>query len=135
MATTFTNTEITIKLDVLTCGNCGIGFGVDEKVIAQRRRDHQTFYCPNGCPRHYPHESTEERYKRLYNFAETRLTHTRDQLESTERSRRAYKGQVTRIRRRVGKGVCPCCNRSFQDLASHMEAKHPDYGSESVTEA
>jgi hypothetical protein len=25
-------------------------------------------------------------------------------------------------------GVCPCCNRTFQQLARHMKAKHPGYG-------
>jgi hypothetical protein len=27
----------------------------------------------------------------------------------------------------VANGVCPCCNRTFQNLARHMAGKHPDY--------
>ena len=37
------------------------------------------------------------------------------------------KGQVTRIKKRVANGVCPCCNRTFKDLAAHMSTQHPDY--------
>lgn len=28
---------------------------------------------------------------------------------------------------RVSAGTCPCCNRSFKQLAAHMKNKHPDY--------
>jgi hypothetical protein len=34
---------------------------------------------------------------------------------------------MTRIKKRVAAGVCPCCNRSFKDLARHMAGQHPDY--------
>ena len=25
-------------------------------------------------------------------------------------------------------GVCPCCTRTFPNLAAHMKTKHPDFG-------
>lgn len=37
------------------------------------------------------------------------------------------RGQLTKLKRRVSNGVCPCCNRSFADLHRHMTEKHPDY--------
>ena len=43
------------------------------------------------------------------------------------RRRAAAKGQLTKVKKRVGNGVCPCCTRSFTDLARHMESKHPAY--------
>ena len=46
---------------------------------------------------------------------------------AAERSAAAYKGHLTRVKRRVGNGVCPCCNRTFKNLADHMTTKHPDY--------
>lgn len=33
----------------------------------------------------------------------------------------------TRIKNRVKNGVCPCCNRTFENLARHMQAKHSDF--------
>lgn len=39
----------------------------------------------------------------------------------------AARGQVTRIKNRVGNGVCPCCNRSFGNLHRHMQTKHPGW--------
>jgi hypothetical protein len=51
----------------------------------------------------------------------------RARLERSERSAAAYRGQVTRLRTRAKAGLCPCCNRSFQDLHRHMATKHPDF--------
>lgn len=35
--------------------------------------------------------------------------------------------EAERLRRRTAAGVCPCCNRSFVQLARHMKTKHPDH--------
>jgi hypothetical protein len=50
-----------------------------------------------------------------------------DERDTAERRRRAEKAAKTKIKNRVAKGVCPCCNRTFQNLADHMKSKHPDY--------
>ena len=59
----------------------------------------------------------------------------RDLREATERSLVAQRGATTRARRQRDKarqsaanGQCPCCGRTFADLARHMAAKHPEHG-------
>lgn len=37
------------------------------------------------------------------------------------------KGLLTRMKNRVGNGVCPCCNRHFKNLQGHMKTKHPEF--------
>lgn len=54
-------------------------------------------------------------------------TSTGDQLEAERRAHAATKGQLTKTRKRVAGGVCPCCNRSFVNLGRHMAGQHPDY--------
>lgn len=39
----------------------------------------------------------------------------------------ARKGQLTRLKNRVGNGVCPCCNRYFANLHRHMDKQHPEW--------
>jgi hypothetical protein len=39
---------------------------------------------------------------------------------------------VTKIKNRVGHGVCPCCTRSFQNLARHMASEHPTFAAEAA---
>ena len=39
----------------------------------------------------------------------------------------AAKGELTKMKKRVGNGVCPCCNRQFVNLQRHMATQHPGY--------
>lgn len=121
-------------VEVLDCATCGVIFGADVRFIKNRRADGRGFYCPNGhCLTFGKTELDRAREeldwaKKRLGWAEARETHEHDQRQAAERSARAYKGQVTKIKRRVGNGVCPCCNRTFADLARHMNGQHPGYG-------
>lgn len=122
---------------VHTCchSTCGISYAVPKVWDDQKRNDYSTMYCPNGHPQNYKRGTSAEDKLRREN---ERLTQNRAYLEDQIREREAsleqerkkstaYKGHVTRIKNRVSAGVCPCCNRTFQDLARHMAGKHPHY--------
>lgn len=117
----------TATLVAIECGECGATFAATESFVAARRADHRTFYCLNGHARHYPQKSEAEKLRDRLRITESQLTHTQDQLQATEYQRRAQKGQVTRLRNRIAAGVCPCCNRSFQDVRAHMQGQHPEF--------
>lgn len=120
---------------VQSCINCGVDFAMTDDLMGQRRRDGMDFYCPNGHPQRYT-ETDATRLKKAQEALERARAaevHLRDQRDAAERSASAYKGQVTRIKKRVGNGVCPCCGRSFQQLARHMATKHPDYAHQEGT--
>lgn len=117
----------TVTLETIACGGCGITYAVPAEWRAARIQDHKTFHCPNGCQRHYPGKTEAEKLREQLERAEGRITHLRDQYNAADRSARAYKGQVTQLRKRVSNGVCPCCRRSFANLARHMSGQHPDY--------
>lgn len=117
-----------------TCGQCGVHFGMDEEFYNARLRDKKVWYCPNGCAREFTSETEEEWLRRQLQQSEARLASTREDLKfvreqrnKEERRVRAYRGVVGRIKKRVGNGVCPCCNRTFADLQRHMNNKHPRF--------
>jgi len=109
------------------CITCGISFGVPLDWDKRRRHDHKLFYCPNGHQQRYTGENEEEKLKKENARLAQKSRLLQHSLDSTERSRRAQKGQVTRIKNRIAKGVCPCCNRQFKNLHRHMENKHPEW--------
>jgi hypothetical protein len=53
------------------------------------------------------------------------INYQRERAEAAERRTVALKGVATRLKNRAAKGVCPCCNRSFENLRRHMHTKHP----------
>lgn len=119
-------------LTQMTCGNCGVAFAIPETMRAEKERDGGSWYCPNGHSRVYTESVAEKLAKaeERLRVSRQREQATRDLLAAEERSHRATRGVVTRQKKklvRVANGVCPCCNRTFQNLLRHMDTKHPDY--------
>jgi hypothetical protein len=121
----------TQQLATEICCNCGVCFGMPIDMQKRRIEDKALFYCPNGHGQRYTGESEAEKLKRELEAAKkahaAELEWQRSRREAAERSAAAARGQVTKIRNRVGNGVCPCCNRTFQNLQRHMHTKHPDF--------
>jgi hypothetical protein len=117
----------TLTFTVHECGECGVPFALEDEYDDNRQQDHRTFYCPNGHQRYYPGPSREEKLKRQLEQTTQALSRTQSQLTVTQRQKSAAKGQLTKTRRRIANGVCPCCNRTFADLAGHMHTQHPEY--------
>lgn len=118
------NTETRIRIEAHWCGNCNIPYGLPAGFLDERRRDSNTWTCPNGCRRHYPPGKSDE--QKLKDAA-ARETALRDQLEASIRDGEAQRVELARIRQRIANGVCPCCNRSFGNVRAHMQTQHPDY--------
>lgn len=139
--------DLTAAFVAESCITCGILFGIPGDFHAALQRKGSIFYCPNGHSMTYG-QSEEDRLRAKLRAAEAAATAARDQAAAArrhaeheaerrataERSAAAYRGQVTRLRERAAKGQCPCCLRSFADLARHMVSQHPDYTTEPIDE-
>lgn len=117
------------------CGVCGVTFTVPERVYNYRRRKGGFNFCPNGHQWGWS-EGTEkrdelraerDRLKQAVAQRDDEVRHEREMREHAERRTAAAKGQITKLKKRASAGVCPCCNRTFQNLARHMKTKHPEY--------
>ena len=119
-------------LTQVTCGDCGISFAIPADLHAARLADGALFYCPNG---HHIGWGDNElaRTKRLKKQAEDRLAAVRAERDQIEASRRAWKGQATKLRNRTVAGECPFCGQHLRDLSRHIGRKHADEQSQDVT--
>jgi len=90
-------------------------------------REQVAIYCPLGHTYIIAGKGEAARLREQLEAAQRARQATRDLLAHEQRSHAATRGHLTRTKRRVGHGVCPCCGRTFQQLARHMKAKHPDY--------
>lgn len=113
-------------------------FGLTRFMYDARKKDGKTFYCPNGHPRAY-RETENDRLRRERDQLKQRIAQKDDTIkclqedyERIERRRRAAVGQISRIKNRVGHGICPCCNRTFENLGRHMASQHPTYSVEAI---
>lgn len=117
------------ELTVLVCW-CGMWHAVPAELRRYQLRKHDngetvpSIYCPLGHT-HIPIGKGEAQKER--ERVEARAQAIQDQLDSEKRAHAASKGQLTKAKKRIGKGVCPCCNRHFTNVERHMSTQHPDY--------
>jgi hypothetical protein len=107
---------------------CGIACAIPENLNTHAHNHKgKEIYCPLGHTFVYT-DSYEEQ------LARERRRHqaTKELLQQEERSHVATRGHLTRQRKRIAEGVCPCCHRTFKQLAAHMKNKHPDFKAEEL---
>lgn len=122
----------TTTLVAVTCGACGIPFGMSREYYDRRQQDKGNWHCPNGHSRHFLGETEEARLRAQLESARRDAEHQRQQRTIEERKNRALRGELTKTKKRVAVGVCPCCNRTFENLARHMKGQHPDFATPEV---
>lgn len=135
--TTFTglqNPTGTFLIKWTTCYKCGCVVAMESRQYDRFVETHEWFWCPNGHQQHFTGKSEAQqlrdelaRQKHRTEQAEAEARQQREYRVSAERREAARKGQVTKIKNRVGNGVCPCCNRYFANLHRHMTTQHPDW--------
>lgn len=116
----------TLTLTEATCAHCGTHFAIDAFLQRQFRENAITFYCPNGHKLWYEISKADELKKENQNLR-NRVAWAETEAEQAKKEKTALKGQLTKTRKRIANGVCPCCHRTFKQLAAHMDNKHPDF--------
>jgi len=112
-----------------SCCVCNKEFALDLDYIKNRKNG--SGWCPYcGTALKWGGKTKEQIARERAELAERRAAELTRQLESERRSKSAIRGQLTRVRRRVAHGVCPCCKRTVRQLAAHMKSKHPDFAAE-----
>jgi hypothetical protein len=111
----------------IVCCNCGIEFGVPDEWETNRRRDHQSFWCPNGHAQSYVVKSDVEKLRDELEQERRNSLNTREKLAAAERAQGRAEKSLERHKKRSAAGVCPCCNRTVKQLAQHMASKHADF--------
>lgn len=127
------------KFNVVSCANCGVKFAVNQDLYRQAVvESRRSVYCPAcGLETVWRESESQREIRRLKGELETagrradtaaRRAELADaRATGLENSLRATKGVVTKIKRRISNGVCPCCNRTFRDLHRHMASQHPEF--------
>ena len=135
------HTRVTIKLIAVSCCRCGITFGMDSSYYTERVNDHVPWYCPNGHEQYFSGKSDAEKLrdqlakeKHLREQAEARARENRESAGRITRRLNATRGVVTRHKKKIAAGRCPCCSHTFKDLKKHMSTRHPNWNPEKEAE-
>ena len=118
---------VTVDMTDMTCGECGIQFAVPEGWRIEKQNTGRGWHCPNGHARVYL-ESDEQKAMKALEEEKRRHSSTLARLNEAKAAEHKAQAEMKRMKKRASVGLCPCCNRTFQQLARHMNTKHPDHG-------
>ena len=111
---------VTVTLTEISCGECGGTYAINERYRQQKYDKSGFWHCPY-CDCNWGYGEGE--LARAKRELEAEKQRTRLAL-ARENEERAAKEKMARKLKRVGRGVCPECNRTFANLAQHMTCKH-----------
>lgn len=124
--------DITMKLEGTTCW-CGTPFCLPARLLESARNAGHTIYCPHGHTIVWK-ETEADKLRR----ERDRLKQDQARLEDEKREawatanaqlERAQKAErkVKTLTKRAAAGTCPCCQRTFSNMAEHMKHQHPEF--------
>lgn len=107
------------------CCNCGIPFFLTASFYKEcQNNPDRWFFCPNGHTQHYTKSKSQIKIDELEKSLEFAKKDRQD-VENALMETISEKNKLSRQLKRVHRGVCPCCNRTFENLQKHMASKHP----------
>jgi hypothetical protein len=128
-----------ISLVEIQCCVCAVYFGIERGQYDTLKGHGTSFHCPNGHKQSFT-DSELTKARRERDRLAQRLAERDDelrkkdvQLKSARTQFKNAKGAIITMQTRAKHGVCPCCHRTFKQLAAHMQSKHPDFKADVVT--
>lgn len=118
----------------ITCchKDCGISFQVPGWWEKGRRETKAWFYCPNGHGQHFTGESDADKFRRERDIAKQQLARAEQEAADAQKRADLLQKQKRRLEKRAAAGTCPCCQRTFSNMATHMKKQHPEFVAENV---
>lgn len=128
--------SVEVALETKTCPVCGIVYAAPSTLFQEIRSDEKMsargWWCPNGhnlCFKEKELDALRRERDRLKQDAarlEDEARTTRMKLAAAVTARDKAEALTRKVKKRAEAALCPCCNRSFSQLARHMKSKHPD---------
>lgn len=120
---------VSVELAEVNCGECGGTYAINNRYYKQKQQKGGYWTCPYcGCGWGFDKNETElaRTQRELKEERERRnaaLARANEAAAERDKAERALKRHKTRS----ANGTCPCCKRTFKQLARHMKSKHPEF--------
>ena len=118
------------EMQGMCCGECGIEFTVPQHFYDERRKTGKGWHCPNGHPRVF-RESDADKFRRERDQARQELARVEQEREDQRKRAEKAEHREKKLKKRTSAGTCPCCSRTFSNMAEHMKRQHPEFVADS----
>ena len=119
--------QVQVELTEMNCGVCGGTYAINERYRRDKYEKGHGWHCPYcQCTWGYFNDSENSRLKRELAAESARKTAALERANAAEAEARKLAASKKRLDKRIRAGTCPCCHRTFKQLAAHMANKHPE---------
>jgi len=120
--------ETTIYLKEIQCGSCGVFHAIPKAMYDTCLEEGGFWQCPNGHSRGFRDGKRErEAVKRERDSLKQRVAQLEDEARAATDRANKSDAEAKRLKRRAKAGTCPCCKRTFSNMAEHMRKQHPAF--------
>lgn len=117
------------------CITCGVRYAMPSALYNHQRLEGGYHHCPNGHTQGWSKEDSEiEVMRRERDRAKQQVARVEDEKREEVAKRIAAEARETRLKKRTAAGTCPCCQRTFSNMNTHMRKQHPQFVAEQVTQ-
>lgn len=114
-----------------TCPICGVNYCLERTFDQYREKGAKgddgrplDWHCPNGHSLVY-RDSEADRLRRERDRLQQQLAQRDDEISTQGR-------RIKKLEKRAAAGTCPCCKRTFSNMATHMRKQHPEFVADNV---
>jgi hypothetical protein len=112
---------------VWQCQTCGVIATCPEAVHDWHYAEGGYHFCPNGHQWGWSQQTCErEKLRRERDQLKQNQAYLQDQITAERVRTAAAQAATKRLKKRASAGTCPCCQRTFANMAAHMKTKHPE---------
>lgn len=119
-------------VEFTNCITCGVLYCLPCAMMDEQRKTGGSHYCPNGHSQGWFKGNTEfDRVKRERDNLKQQMARVEDErreaVAAAEARAEKAEAATKRIKKRASAGNCPCCKRTFSNMAEHMKRQHPEF--------
>lgn len=118
------------------CPICGVNYGLDKDFDDHRLNGAKSndgcplnWYCPNGHSLVY-RDSEADKLRRERDQLKQQQARLEDEARAARERAAKAEAATKRLKKRASAGTCPCCQRTFSNMATHMKRQHPEFVAE-----
>ncbi len=110
------------------CITCGVPYSVPKSLWDKQRQSGGFHHCPNGHSQGWNREASEdERVRRERDRLKQDAARLADEIAAQRARAEKAEAATKRLKKRTAAGTCPCCQRTFSNMAEHMKHQHPEF--------
>ncbi len=123
------------------CWKCKVSYFLPVHLFKSAKESENIwFHCPYGHIAHYPAgETDEDKLRRERDIARQQVARAEEDAKTAWKTANEQAGiakralaDKARLKKRAAAGTCPCCQRTFSNMATHLRHKHPEFVAKNV---